>query len=42
VHHDAEKVADALHGATEKLVRPLDSALGKVRDAHGRDTIRGA
>lgn len=42
VHHDAEKVADALHGATEKLVRSLDSALGKVRDAHGRDTIRGA
>ena len=42
VSHDAGKVADALHGAAEKLLRALDSALGKVRDAHGRETIRGA
>lgn len=41
VSHDAGKVADALHGAAEKLVRALDSALGKLRDAHGRETIRG-
>ena len=42
VHHDAGKVADALHGAADKLARALDSALGRVRDAHGRDTIRRA
>lgn len=41
VSHDAGKVADALHGAAEKLVRALDSTLGKLRDAHGRETIRG-
>jgi hypothetical protein len=33
-------VADALHGATEKLARALDTALGRVRDAHGRDSVR--
>ncbi len=42
VTHDAAKVADALFGASDKLVRALDTALGRVRDAHGRDTIRGA
>lgn len=42
VSHDAGKVADALFGASDKLVRALDTALGRVRDAHGRDTIRGA
>lgn len=41
VSHDAGKVADALHGATDKLARLLDTALGRVRDAHGRETIRG-
>jgi hypothetical protein len=41
VSHDAGKVADALTGATDKLIRALDSALGRVRDAHGRDSIRG-
>jgi hypothetical protein len=40
VSHEAGKVADALHGATEKLVRALDTALGRVRDAHGRDSVR--
>ena len=39
--HDAGKVADAFHGALEKLLRVLDSAQGRVRDAHGRDSIRG-
>lgn len=42
VTHDAAKVADALFGASDKLARALDTALGRVRDAHGRDTIRGA
>jgi ribosome-associated translation inhibitor RaiA len=41
VSHDADKVAEALYGATDKLVRALDTALGRVRDARGRDTVRG-
>ncbi len=41
VSHDAAKVAEALQGATDKLIRALDSALGRARDAHGRDSIRG-
>lgn len=41
VSHDAAKVADAVHGASDKLVRALDSALGRARDAHGRESIRG-
>jgi ribosomal subunit interface protein len=41
VSHDAAKVADAFHGAVDKLLRKLDTALGRVRDAHGRDSIRG-
>jgi len=41
VSHSAPKVAEALYGAAEKLVRALDSALGKARDAKGRETIRG-
>ena len=39
--HEAAKVADAFQGAAEKLLRVLDTALGRVRDAHGRDSIRG-
>ncbi|MBK1613479.1 ribosomal subunit Interface protein [Rubrivivax gelatinosus] len=39
--HDAGRVADAFSGALDKLVRVLDSTLGKARD-HGRDSIRGA
>lgn len=42
VTHDAGSVADALYGASDKLARALDTALGRVRDARGRDTIRGA
>jgi hypothetical protein len=38
--HDAGRVADAFSGALDKLVRVLDSTLGKARD-HGRDSIRG-
>jgi ribosome-associated translation inhibitor RaiA len=41
VSHDAAKVADALHGAADKLLRALDTTLGKQRDAHGRESIRG-
>lgn len=41
VSQDAGSVADALHGALGKMVRALDTAHGRARDAHGRDTIRG-
>jgi hypothetical protein len=41
VSHDAAKVADAVHGAAEKLTRALDSTLGRARDANGRESIRG-
>jgi len=41
VSHDAGSVADALSGAVHKLVRALDTAQGRARDAHGRDSIRG-
>jgi hypothetical protein len=41
VTHDAATVADSLHGAARMLMRALDTAQGRVRDAHGRDTIRG-
>jgi ribosome-associated translation inhibitor RaiA len=41
VSHDAAKVADAFHGAVDKLLRKLDAVLGRVRDARGRESIRG-
>ena len=41
VSHEAGKVADAMHGALDKLARKLDSTLGRARDANGRDSIRG-
>ena len=41
VSHEAAKVADAFLGATDKLARAMDTALGRARDAHGRDSIRG-
>lgn len=41
VRHDAGKVAEAFHGAVEKLARSLDTTLGKQRAARGRDSIRG-
>lgn len=41
VSHDAAKVAEAMAGALDKLVRMLDSTLGRERDARGRETIRG-
>lgn len=41
VQHDAAKVADAVHGAADKLARLLDTALGRAKDAKGRESIRG-
>jgi len=41
VSHDAGKVADAFYGAADKLLRALDTALGRERDARGRESIRG-
>ncbi len=41
VTHDAGSVAEALRGAGEKLLRSVDSALGRARDAHGTESIRG-
>lgn len=42
VQHDAAKVAEAVQGAAEKLVRLLDTTLGRARDAKGRESIRDA
>ncbi len=42
VSHDAVKLADAVHGALDKLTRKLDTTLGRQRDAHGRESIRSA
>jgi hypothetical protein len=42
VSHEAHKVADALHGASDKMLRALDTALGRARDAQGRESIRGS
>lgn len=39
---DADKLADAFTGATEKLIRLLDADAGRVKDRNGRDTIRSA
>ncbi|MEF7615667.1 HPF/RaiA family ribosome-associated protein [Aquincola sp. MAHUQ-54] len=42
VSHDAAKVAEAFLGAVGKLQHALDTAVGRARDAHGRESIRGA
>jgi ribosome-associated translation inhibitor RaiA len=42
VQHDAAKVAEAVHGAADKLARLLDTTLGRAKDAKGRESIRGA
>lgn len=39
---DADKMASAFIDAVDKLIRLLDTELGRVRDRHGRDTIRAA
>lgn len=40
VSHEADRVADAVQGAADKLARALDTALGRRRDADGRASIR--
>lgn len=37
---DADKLADAVTGALDKLIRAIDHDLGRVKDRHSRDTIR--
>ena len=39
---DADKMATAFVSAVDKLTRALDADLGRVKDRHGRDTIRDA
>ena len=40
IHH-AGSIADAFSGAVEKLKRSLESTLGRLKDHHDRDSIRG-
>ena len=42
VHHQAERLDDALHGASDKLKRSLERELGKQRDLthRRRESIR--
>lgn len=40
VTSDADKMAAAFISAVDKLARALDADLGRVKDRHGRDTIR--
>lgn len=39
---EAEKVDDAFPAALDRLIRAIDADLGKLKDRHGRDTIRSA
>jgi ribosome-associated translation inhibitor RaiA len=39
---DADKMATAFVSAVDKLTRALDTDLGRVKDRHGRDSIRDA
>jgi ribosome-associated translation inhibitor RaiA len=39
---DSSKMAAAFIDSVEKLIRALDADLGRVKDRHGRDTIRAA
>ncbi len=41
VSHDAGKVPEALLGATHKLVHALDKIVGRARESHRRESIRG-
>lgn len=41
VNAEAEKVKDAIHAAIEKLRRAVETDLDKVKDKHGRDSVRG-
>lgn len=42
VSDDSDKMATAFIGASDKLARALDTDLGRIKDRHGRDTIRTA
>ncbi len=42
VNAEADKVADAFLSAVDKLARALDTDLGRLKDRHGRETIRTA
>lgn len=39
---DADKMGNAFIASVDKLVRALDTDLGRLKDRHGRDTIRTA
>jgi ribosome-associated translation inhibitor RaiA len=39
---DADKMAAAVTDAIDKLIRVLDTELGRAKDRNGRDTIRAA
>lgn len=41
VSHHAGSIDTAFRGATEKLKRSLESILGRLKDHHSRDSIRG-
>lgn len=41
VNAEAEKVKDAFAAALEKLRRAVETDLDKVKDKHGRDSVRG-
>lgn len=42
VTDEADKMANAFIGAADKLTRALDADLGRLKDRHGRETIRTA
>lgn len=37
---DGDKLASAFTGALDKLIRALDTDMGRLKDKNGRDTIR--
>lgn len=41
VSHHAGSLNEAFSGAAEKLKRSLESILGRLKDHHARDSIRG-
>ena len=40
VTHEADKMANAFIGASDKLTRAIDADLGRLKDRNGRATIR--
>lgn len=41
VTHSAGSLEEAFRGAADKMKRALESALGRLKDSQGRDSIRG-